>query len=268
MVQSPYLVTPGRKFKLVDFPTDDIGDFKDRKEARKPIKENLKKLDKLQDVLYAQGKHAILVLFQAMDGGGKDGAIKHVFRGVNPQGCNVTSFKVPTPNELAHDFLWRHHAATPPKGMIGIHNRSHYESVLVERVHNIVPEKVWSRRYEHINNFEKLLSDEGTTVIKFFLHISWEEQKRRMEKRLADPTKNWKFSPADLKERKRWDDYMAAYQDALKKCSTESAPWYIVPADHKWFRNWVVADILIRTLEELDLQYPPPLKDIEKYKVK
>jgi PPK2 family polyphosphate:nucleotide phosphotransferase len=268
MVQSPYLVAPGKKVKLSDFPTDDTGDFNDRKDARKPIKENLKKLDKLQEVLYAQGKHAILVIFQAMDGGGKDGAISHVFGGVNPQGCNVTSFKVPTPNELAHDFLWRHHVATPPKGMIGIHNRSHYESVLVERVHNIVPEKVWSRRYEHINDFEKLLSDEGTTIIKFFLHISWEEQKDRMEKRLADPTKNWKFSPDDLKERKRWDDYMAAYQDALKKCSTEWAPWYIVPADHKWFRNWMVADTIIRTLEELNLQYPPPLKDAEKYKVK
>lgn len=268
MVPSPYLVAPGKKFKLADCPTDDTGQFKDKADARRSTKENLKKLDKLQEVLYAQGKHALLVVFQAMDGGGKDGAISHVFAGVNPQGCTVASFKVPTPLEAAHDFLWRIHAAAPARGMIGIYNRSHYESVLVERVKDLTPEKVWSKRYDHINHFEKMLADEGTTIIKFFLHISWEEQKRRMEKRLADPTKNWKFSPADLKERKRWDDYMEAYQDALRKCSTDYAPWYVVPADHKWFRNWVVSDTIIRTLETLDLQYPPPLKDAEKIKVK
>lgn len=268
MVPSPYLVAPGKKFKLADCPTDDSGRFKDKQEAKRPTEDNLKKLDKLQEVLYAQSKHALLVVFQAMDGGGKDGAIKHVFRGVNPQGCSVTSFKVPTPLESAHDFLWRIHNAAPARGMIGIFNRSHYESVLVERVKNLTPEKVWSKRYDHINHFEKMLTDEGTTIIKFFLHISWEEQKRRMEKRLADPTKNWKFSPTDLKERKRWDDYMDAYQDALRKCSTDYGPWYIVPADHKWFRNWVVSDTIIRTLESLDLQFPPPLKDADKIKVK
>jgi PPK2 family polyphosphate:nucleotide phosphotransferase len=268
MIHSPYLVAPGKKFKLSDYPTDDTGDFKDKQEARTPTKKNLQKLDKLQEVLYAQSKYAVLVVFQAMDGGGKDGAISHVFRGVNPQGCSVTSFKVPSTLEAAHDFLWRIHAATPAKGMIGIFNRSHYESVLVERVHQIVPEKVWSKRYHHINEFEKMLADEGTTIIKFFLHISYEEQKRRMQKRLADPRKNWKFSPADLKERKRWDDYQAAYHDAIRKCSTECAPWYIVPADHKWFRNWVVSDTIMRTMSKLDLKFPPPLKDADKIRVK
>lgn len=268
MVPSPYLVAPGKKFKLSECPTDDTGPFKDKHDAKRPTADNLKQLDKLQEVLYAQAKHALLIVFQAMDGGGKDGAIEHVFRGVNPQGCSVASFKVPTPLESAHDFLWRIHAATPSRGMIGIFNRSHYESVLVERVKDLTPEKVWSRRYDHVNNFEKMLADEGTTIIKFFLHISWDEQKARMEKRLADPTKNWKFSAADLKERKRWDAYMEAYQDALRKCSTEHAPWYVVPADHKWFRNWVVSDTIIRTLESLDLQFPPPLKDADKIKVK
>jgi len=268
MIDSPYLVHPGKKLKLSEHPTDDTGKFKDKKAAAEPTADNLKKLDKLQEILYAQGKYAVLVVFQAMDGGGKDGAIDHVFSGVNPQGCQVTSFKAPTQKELSHDYLWRIHAATPAKGMIGIFNRSHYESVLVERVKGLVPEDVWKRRYDHINDFERLLSDEGTTIIKFFLHISWDEQKRRMEKRLVDPTKNWKFSPDDLKERKRWDDYMAAYHDALRRCSTEWAPWYVVPADHKWYRNWVVSDTIVRTLETLDLQFPPPLKNADKIKVK
>ena len=267
MIDCPYLVKPGRKLKLADYSTDDTGDFKDKADAAGPTEKHLKKLVKLQNVLYAQGKHALLVVLQAMDGGGKDGAIKHVFSGVNPQGCNVTSFKEPTPFELAHDFLWRVHDAAPQRGMIGIFNRSHYESVLVERVKKLVPEKVWSRRYDHINNFERLLADENTVILKFFLHISWEEQKKRMEKRLTDPTKNWKFSPSDLKERKRWDDYMEAYEDALRNCSTDYAPWFIVPADHKWYRNYVVSDTIVRGLEELGLKYPPPLKNADKVKV-
>ena len=267
MIDSPYLVKPGKKFKLADFSTDDTGRFKDKSDAAAEKKSNLKKLRKLQDVLYAQSEYAVLVVLQAMDAGGKDGTIKHVFSGVNPQGCTITSFKAPTHVELAHDYLWRIHAATPAKGMIGIFNRSHYESVLVERVKNLVPPKVWSKRYDHINNFEKILADEGTTIIKFFLNISYEEQKKRMEKRLADPRKNWKFSPDDLKERKRWDQYMEAYQDALNKCSTEWGPWYVVPADHKWFRNWVVSDTIVRTLEAMDLRYPPPLKNADKLKV-
>ena len=267
MVDSPYLVKPGKKIKLSDFPTDDTGNFKDKDDARKPTRAHLDTLVKLQDVLYAQSQHALLIVFQAMDGGGKDGAIKHVFSGVNPQGCAVTSFKEPNPKELAHDFLWRVHRATPGKGMIGIFNRSHYESVLVERVKDLVPEKVWHKRYNHINHFEKLLADEGTVIIKFFLHISYDEQKRRMQKRLDDSSKNWKFSPSDLKERKRWDAYMEAYEDALTRCSTDDAPWYVVPSDHKWFRNYVVSDTIVRHLEKLDLKYPPPLKNLDKIKV-
>jgi len=267
MVESPYLVAPGKKFKISDCPTDATGKFKSKKDVHQPIQENLKKLHQLQDLLYAQAKYAVLIVLQAMDGGGKDGTISHVFSGVNPQGCSVTSFKVPTHLEAAHDYLWRCHMAAPAKGMIEIFNRSHYESVLVERVKNLVPEKVWSRRYDHINSFEKLLSDEGTIIVKFFLNISYDEQKRRMIKRLSDPTKNWKFSPDDLKERARWNDYMEAYQDALRKCSTEYAPWYAVPADHKWFRNWVVLETIVRTLEKLDLHYPPPMKDADKVKV-
>src|SRR6476659_10416888 len=187
-----------------------------------------------------------------MDCGGKDGSIEHVFSSVNPQGCQVTSFKVPTPLELAHDYLWRIHQAVPPKGMIGIFNRSHYESVLVERVKNLVPKDVWSRRYRHINEFERLLADEGTTIIKFFLHISKDEQKRRMQARLDDKQKNWKFNVGDLKERALWDDYQEAYQDALRECSTDYAPWYVVPADKKWYRNWVISDTIVRTVQSLD----------------
>ncbi len=268
MIESPYLAEPGRKFKLADHKADDTGKFKDKKDAQGDIDANLKKLIGLQDKLYASAKQAVLVVFQAMDGGGKDGAVDHVFGGVNPQGCVVTSFKVPTRLESAHDFLWRIHAAAPPRGLIGIFNRSHYESVLVERVKKLVPDEVWARRYDHINNFEKLLADEGTTIVKFFLNISWEEQKKRMEKRLADPRKNWKFDPEDLKTRERWPDYMAAYEDAVRKCSTPHAPWYVVPADHKWYRNWVISDILTRTLETMDLKYPPPLKDAGSIQVK
>jgi PPK2 family polyphosphate:nucleotide phosphotransferase len=233
MIDSPYLVEPGRKFKIADQKSDDTGDFNDKKAAIAEEQKNLKHLIVLQDKLYAQSQSSILIVFQAMDGGGKDGAISHVFSGVNPQGCTVTSFKTPSHVELAHDYLWRIHAATPAKGMIGIFNRSHYESVLVERVKKIAPEEVWSKRYDHINAFEKLLADEGTTILKFFLNISWEEQKKRMEKRLADPHKNWKFDPEDLKNRDRWGDYMEAYEEAIRKCSTKHAPWYVVPADHK-----------------------------------
>jgi len=268
MIDSPYLVEPGKKFKIAELKSDDTGKFADKTEAAPETKKCLKELGKLQDKLYAQAKHAVLIVLQAMDGGGKDGTIKKVFTGINPQGCDVVSFKIPTPLELAHDYLWRIHAATPPKGKIVIFNRSHYESVLVERVKDLVPENVWAKRYDHINHFEKLLADEGTTIVKFFLNISWEEQKKRMEARLADPKKNWKFDPEDLKNRQRWTDYMAAYQDALERCSTKHAPWYVVPADHKWFRNWVVADILASTIEKLDLKYPPPLKKADQIKVK
>jgi len=257
MADSPYLVTPGSKFSLADRPTDDAGPFADKKEGKAATEANLELLDELQERLYAEGKHALLVVFQAMDTGGKDGAIEHVIGAVDPQGCVVTSFKAPTALELAHDYLWRVHQAVPGKGMIGIFNRSHYESVLVERVKKLVPKEVWSRRYRHINDFERLLADEGVTIVKFFLHISKDEQKRRLEARLADSKKHWKFNPTDLKERERWDDYQAAYEEALRECSTKHAPWYVVPAGKKWFRDFVVSDVLVRTLKGLKMQYPP-----------
>ena len=268
MSDSPYLVRPGGKFKLSKIRTDDCGKFDDKEDAAGATAKNLEKLDELQELLYAEAKHAVLIVLQAMDGGGKDGAIEHVFSSVNPQGCQVTSFKVPTPIEKAHAFLWRVHNATPAKGMIGIFNRSHYESVLVERVHKIAPPDVWKRRYEQINAFEEFLASEGTTILKFFLHVSKEEQKERMLARLKDKTKQWKFNVADLKEREKWDDYQDAYQDALEKCSTKHAPWFVVPADRKWFRNWVISDTIVRTMEKLKMKFPPAAAGLDKVVVK
>jgi PPK2 family polyphosphate:nucleotide phosphotransferase len=267
MVDSPYLVQPGKKFKLSNLDPDDTGKFKDKDDAQDDIEKNLQKLDELQEVLYAQSKFALLVVFQAMDAGGKDGAIEHIFSGVNPQGCSVTSFKVPSHVELAHDYLWRYHLATPTKGMIGIFNRSHYESVLVERVKNICPKKVWSRRYDQINDFEAMLASENVMILKFYLNISKDEQKKRLEDRLKDPAKNWKFNPADIGERKLWDDYMDAFQDALEKCSTEQAPWYAIPANKKWFRNWAISDIIVRAMKQLPLEFPKAPPGIEKIRI-
>jgi PPK2 family polyphosphate:nucleotide phosphotransferase len=198
-----------------------------------------------------------------MDAGGKDGTIKHVMRGVNPQGCQVTSFKVPTKEELEHDFLWRVHKAVPRRGYIGIFNRSHYEDVLVVRVDNLAPEPVWQQRYEQINHFEKLLADTGTTILKFYLHISKDEQKERFEARLQDPHKNWKFSMEDVEKRQQWDDYTHAFEDALSRCSTPWAPWYVIPANHKWYRNLVISEIIVDTLTRLDMRYPPPLPNAD-----
>ncbi len=267
MIDSPYLVTPGKKIRLKDFKPDDTGDFKDRQDAEYAGKKNLEKFHELQDVLYAQGRHALLVVLQAMDAGGKDGTIDHIFSGVNPQGCQVTSFKAPTPLEKSHDFLWRIHRAAPAKGMIGIFNRSHYESVLVERIHGYAPKDVWKKRYDHINAFEKLLVDEGTTIVKFYLHISKKEQAERLQARIDDPTKNWKFNPGDLEERKYWDAYMEAFDDLLERCSTEHAPWYVIPSDKKWYRNYVISDVLLQAVKQLDLKYPEPIPDIKNYKV-
>ena len=267
MIDSPYLVKPGSKFKIRSRATDDTGPFKDKEDAQPAVEKNLETMARLQELLYAEDKRALLIVFQAMDCGGKDGAIEHVFSSVNPQGCSVTSFKVPTPLELAHDFLWRVHAAAPRRGMIGIFNRSHYESVLVERVHELVPRSVWKERYDQINAFERLLADEGTTILKFFLHISKDEQKRRLEDRLKDQSKNWKFNPGDLDERKLWDQYQAAYQDAIEKCSTDWAPWYVVPSDRKWFRNWVLSDVIVRAMKKMAPKFPKPIEQIEKFKV-
>ena len=267
MLESPYLVKPGRKLKLQSLPTNDTGPFKDKQDAAPAIEKNLKKLDELQEVLYAQGKHAVLIVFQAMDAGGKDGAIEHVFSGINPQGCSVTSFKIPSAEELAHDYLWRYHIAAPRKGMIGIFNRSHYEAVLVERVKDLVPRSTWMKRYDHINAFEQMLADEGTLILKFFLHISKDEQKQRLQARLDDPNKHWKFNPEDIEERRRWNDYMQAYEDALEKCSTTHAHWFVVPSDRKWFRNWVLSDTIVRAMERLKMKYPPAPEGLDAIKL-
>jgi PPK2 family polyphosphate:nucleotide phosphotransferase len=268
MFESDYLVRPGRKFRLKDVRTDDTGPFKDKSEAERHVEKNRERIDELQEQLYAEDKHTLLIVFQAIDAGGKDGAIRYVFTGVNPQGCSVTSFKRPSELEAAHDFLWRVHSAVPPRRMIGIFNRSHYESVLVERVKGLVPKKVWSKRYGQINDFERMLAeDQGVTILKFFLHISKDEQKRRFQKRLDNPNKRWKFNPADLEERKLWDDYQDAFQDMLEKCSTDCAPWYVVPADKKWFRNWVLSETIVKTMESLDMKSPPSPPGLDKIRI-
>jgi PPK2 family polyphosphate:nucleotide phosphotransferase len=259
----PILIPPGTQVNLADYDPSHMGDYH-KKAAAKKAKDNVKRLQALQEVMWTEGKHALLIILQALDAGGKDGTIKHVMRGVNPQGCQVTSFKVPTEEELDHDYLWRIHKAVPRRGYIGIFNRSHYEDVLVVRVHNLVPDEVWQQRYDQINHFERLLADSGTTILKFFLYISKEEQKKRFEERLHDPKKNWKFSMGDVQEREHWDEYVRAYEDALSKCSTPWAPWHIVPADHKWYRNLVVSQTIVETLEKLDMHFPPPLPDANK----
>ena len=243
---------------LRDYDPGYTGDYNEKDDVRKQLKDNRARLRELQEVLYAEDKHALLIVLQAMDAGGKDGTIRHVMRGVNPQGVHVASFKQPTPEELAHDFLWRIHQHTPERGMITIFNRSHYEDVLVVRVDELVPRDVWTQRYNHINAFERLLADSGVTILKFFLHISKEEQKGRFQDRLNEPDKHWKFSRGDLKVREKWDDYMAAYEDAISRCHTPWAPWHVVPANHKWYRNLVISNTLIETLEGLDMQYPDP----------
>ena len=214
------------------------------------------RLDELQNALYAESKRSLLVVLQARDAGGKDGTIRRVFSSVNPQGCTVTAFKAPSALELAHDFLWRVHSAVPARGMIGIFNRSHYEDVLVVRVHKLVPKKVWKARYDQINDFERILTENGVTILKFFLHISQEEQRVRLCDRLTDSTKNWKFQPADLDERELWDEYTRAYVDVFRKCSTKYAPWFLVPADRKHARDYLVLEKIVSTLEEMDPLYP------------
>jgi PPK2 family polyphosphate:nucleotide phosphotransferase len=263
MAQSS-LVSPGTRVNLADYDPGYTGDFRGKKAVESELRRNIKRLQELQEVMWAEGKHALLIVLQAMDAAGKDGTIKHVMHGVNPQGCQVTSFKAPTPEELAHDYLWRIHKVTPRRGYIGIFNRSHYEDVLVVRVASLVPEEVWQARYDQINQFEKLLADTGTTILKFYLHISKEEQKKRIEARLHDPKKNWKFSMDDVRKRGDWDDYMKAYEDALSHCSTPWAPWHIIPANRKWYRNLVVCQTIVETLEKLDMHYPPPLPDADK----
>ncbi|MCO5198369.1 MAG: polyphosphate kinase 2 family protein [Anaerolineae bacterium] len=227
-----------------------------RMEAEASFKANRKELAEWQNRWYAEGKRKLLIVFQALDAGGKDGTIRRVFSGINPQGVRVASFKAPTKEELDHDYLWRIHKVVPAKGMIAVFNRSHYEDVLVVRVHDIVPEAVWRPRFEQINQFEKLLADTGTTIIKFYLHISKDEQAERFQERLDDPAKHWKFDPEDLEKRAYWDDYLAAFEEAISRCSTTYAPWYVIPANQNWYRNWAISQILVDTMRELNPQYP------------
>ena len=260
-----YRVKPGDKIKLNKWDPDggeaaEVG----KKAGNKEMLKLNDRLEALQELLYAESKQKVLIVLQAMDTGGKDGAIRHVFDGVNPQGVRVASFKVPTPEERAHDYLWRVHKQTPGSGEMVIFNRSHYEDVLVVRVHELVPKAVWSRRYEQINNFERMLAEEGTTILKFYLHISPDEQKERLQARLDEPHKNWKFSTGDLAERKRWDEYMQAYEDMLSKTSTKWAPWYIIPANRKWLRNLLMSQIIVDALEGLDMKYPEPEEGLDK----
>ncbi len=251
------LIEPGTQVKLTEYdPSLNGGLSKRDAEVIARRDQAISRMSRLQEALYAEARQSLLIVLQAMDTGGKDGTIKHTMRGLNPQGVQVHSFKVPTPEELAHDFLWRIHRRVPRKGHIAVFNRSHYEDVLVVRVHELVPESVWRKRFEQINEFERLLAENGTRIIKLYLHISKDEQKDRLQARLDDPAKHWKFSTGDLKERRRWDDYMRAYEDALTECSTEIAPWYVIPANRKWYRNLVVSELLADVLEEMDPQFP------------
>lgn len=258
-----YQVEPGSDVDLNQWDPDETRAFKgDKSEAKAALLDLNKRLQDLQELLHAEHKHKVLIVLQALDSGGKDGTIRHVFEGVNPKGVKVASFGVPTERELDHDYLWRVHQQTPGNGEIVIFNRSHYEDVLVVRVHSLVPEERWKRRYEHINAFEKLLVDEGTTILKFYLHIDLDEQKERFQARLDDPKKQWKFRMGDLEERKLWPKYSQAYEAMLRLTSTHHAPWYVVPANRKWYRNLVVGRIVVDALERLDMQYPKPDEDV------
>ena len=251
-----YRIEDGKNFKLSDFDPGDTGKFSEKIDADARTAEDLKKISELHQKLYADRRYAVLIVLQGMDTAGKDGTIKHVFTGVNPQGCRVTSFKKPSEEELAHDFLWRINKALPERGSFGIFNRSHYEDVLIARVHNLVPKKVWSKRYDAINHFEKRLSEEGVIILKFFLYVGKDEQKQRILARIEDPAKRWKFTQNDIEERRYWKKYIQAYEDAVAQCSAPHAPWYVVPANHKWYRNYVVAHAIAKTLSKLDLKFP------------
>ncbi len=252
-----YRVKPGKKVDLTEWdPRDTNGYDGGKNEAKEELDELTAKLEDLQEQLFAEGKHRLLIVLQGMDTSGKDGVIRHVFEGVNPQGVRVASFKVPTSVELGHDYLWRVHAETPMNGEIVIFNRSHYEDVLVVRVHELVGKRIWSKRYRQINEFERILTEEGTTILKFFLNISMDEQKERLQSRLDDPHKHFKFNVNDLKERKLWGEYTLAYEDVLNKTSTRWAPWYIIPADRKWYRNLLIGRIMVNTLQRFKMKYP------------
>jgi PPK2 family polyphosphate:nucleotide phosphotransferase len=251
-------VKPGERVELRDKDAEAPKSLPKGDELKEKTEKQLEKLSDLQSVFNASAKHSLLIILQGRDASGKDGVLRTVVGAANPAGVRVNSFKAPTPVELAHDYLWRIHQVVPEKGMFGIFNRSHYEDVLVVRVHELVPEEVWSKRYEQINNFEKMLSENGTIILKFFLHVSRDEQKERLRERVEDKTKNWKFNAGDLAERDLWDKYTEAYEDALYHCSTEWAPWYVVPANQKWYRNYIVGTVLIDALKRLKMKYPQP----------
>ena len=267
MKYKKYLVKPGRNIELKDFDPNDTSEFDDKKkEGQKAFLKINKEIEALQELLFAEGKQRLLVILQAMDTGGKDGVIRKVFEGVNPQGVRVAPFKTPSILELAHDYLWRIHQQTPKKGEIVIFNRSQYEDVLAVRVLNLKPQEVWSKRYHHINEFERLLVDEGTIILKFYLNINLEEQAERFLDRLQEPDKHWKFNPGDLDDRKLWDDYMQAYEDMLNKTSTNWAPWYVIPSNKKWYRNLLIATIVRDTLVDMKMEFPAPTPDLERYR--
>jgi len=256
-----YQVKPDTKVNLSKWDPNDKGD-KSKEDVLAETEDLNKKLQDLQELLYAEHKHKVLIVLQAMDTGGKDGVISHVFEGVNPQGVRVANFKVPTEEELDHDYLWRVHKQVPGKGEMMIFNRSHYEELLVVRVHNIVPPEAWKKHFEQINQFERMLAEEGTTILKFYLHIDRDEQKERLQARLDDPSKRWKFRLGDLEDRKLWPAYMEAYEDVLSKTSTDFAPWYIVPANHKWYRNLIISSVIVDALEGLKMKFPAPEENL------
>jgi PPK2 family polyphosphate:nucleotide phosphotransferase len=257
------IVAPGSKVKLADIDPAFHGKHETHEAALGELQEQVAKLTHLQYLLYAEKKHALLIVLQGIDAAGKDGTCWHVMSAMNPQGTSVTGFKQPSEEERAHDFLWRIHPHTPKLGQVAVFNRSHYEDVLVVRVHKLLPKKVWSQRYDLINDFEKMLADHGTTIIKLFLYISPEEQLERFKQRLDDPQRQWKISDSDYKERAFWNDYIKAYEDMLEKCSTKHAPWYVIPSNHKWFRNLAVSRIIADTLADLNMKMPEPTEDLD-----
>jgi PPK2 family polyphosphate:nucleotide phosphotransferase len=257
-----FRIAPSDDIHLRDFNPGYKGNH-GKHDALEKVEDLREKMGDLQQRLFAERKRSLLIVLQALDAGGKDGVIKHVIGSMNPDGCHVANFKEPTERELAHDFLWRVEAQTPAKGEVAIFNRSHYEDVLIVRVHNFVPKSVWSQRYEQINDFERRLIQNGTRILKFFLHISKEEQLQRFEERLDDPAKHWKISEADYSEREFWDDYLRAYEDAIAKCNSDDAPWFVIPADHKWFRDLAISEIIVSTMESMNFQVPRPTVDIE-----
>lgn len=262
-----FQITPGNSVHLADFDPQFSDKQEKKKSARAKVEKLQERMNELQFQLFAENRRSLLICLQAPDAGGKDGTIRHVFGAINPQGCRVAGFKQPSSEERAHDFLWRIEHRTPRRGEIAVFNRSHYEDVLIVRVHDLVPKKVWSKRYEQINDFERRLVANGTHILKFFLHISKEEQLKRFKKRLDDPARHWKISEADYSEREYWADYEAAYEDALAKCSTEDAPWFVIPSDHKWFRNLAISQIVVETMEKMGIELPEPsvnLCDIRK----